>query len=77
MQKSQGAKSGEYGGWGLERFRFPPETTGCGGKCETGRCRGKAASSVLAKARGDIFARFYAVAAKLRSKTRNSQFGLL
>jgi hypothetical protein len=33
--------------------------------------------SVLAKVRGDVFARFHAVAAKRRSRTRNSQFGLL
>jgi hypothetical protein len=44
---------------------------------ETGSCHGESASSVLAKARGDVFARFHAFAAKLRSITRNSQFGLL
>jgi hypothetical protein len=42
-----------------------------------GRCHGEAARSVLAKVRGDIFARFHAVAAKRRSRTRNSQFDLL
>jgi hypothetical protein len=31
----------------------------------------------LAKVRGDIFARFHAIARKLRTRTRNSQFGLL
>ena len=41
------------------------------------RCHGEAARSVLAKVEGDVFARFQAVAAKLRSRTRNSQFGLL
>jgi hypothetical protein len=44
---------------------------------ETGRCRGEAARSVLAKVRGDVFASFHAVATKLRSRTKNSQFGLL
>jgi hypothetical protein len=33
--------------------------------------------SDLAKVRGDVFARFHAVAAKRRSRTQNSQFGLL
>jgi hypothetical protein len=44
---------------------------------ETGRSHGEAARSVLAKFRGDFFARFHAVAVKRRSRTRNSQFGLL
>jgi hypothetical protein len=43
----------------------------------TGRCHGEAARSVLAKVRGDVFARFHAVAAKRRGRTRNSQFDLL
>jgi hypothetical protein len=38
---------------------------------------GEAARSVLFKVRGDVFERFDAVAAKLRSRTRNSQFCLL
>jgi hypothetical protein len=42
-----------------------------------GRCDGEAARSFLAKVRGDVFARFHAVAAKRCSRTRNSQFGLL
>jgi hypothetical protein len=42
-----------------------------------GRCHGEVARPVLAKVRGDVFARFHAVAAKRRSITRNSQFGLL
>jgi hypothetical protein len=54
-----------------------PESGGLGRKCETGRCHGEAAKSDLAKVRGDVFACFHAVAAKLRSRTRNSQFGLL
>jgi hypothetical protein len=41
------------------------------------RCHGEAAKSVLAIVRGDVFARFRAVAAKRRIKTRNSRFGLL
>jgi hypothetical protein len=57
-------------------FCISPETAGWGRKCEMGRCHGEAARSVLAKVRGDIFARFHAVAAKCHSKTRNSQFGL-
>jgi hypothetical protein len=47
-----------------------------GRKCETGRCHGEAASSIIAKVRGDVFARFHAVALKHRGRTRNSQFGL-
>jgi K+-sensing histidine kinase KdpD len=42
-----------------------------------GHCHGEAATSVLAKVRGNVFARFHAVATKRRSRTRNSQFGLL
>ena len=36
------------------------------------RCHGEAARSVLTDGWGDVFARFHAVAAKLRSRTRNS-----
>jgi hypothetical protein len=46
-------------------------------KCGTVPCHGEAARSVLAKVRGDVFARFHTVAAKHRSRTQNSQFGLL
>ena len=63
------------GGW--QPFCFSPGTAGWGRKCETGRCHGEAARSVLAKVWGDVFARFHAVATKRRSRTRNSQFGLL
>jgi hypothetical protein len=42
-----------------------------------GRCHDEAARSILAKVRGDVFARFQAVAAKRRRRTRNSQFGPL
>jgi hypothetical protein len=45
--------------------------------CETGRCHDEAASSVLTKVRGDVFARFHAAAAKRRSRTLNLQFSLL
>jgi hypothetical protein len=38
---------------------------------------GEAASSVLAKVRGDVFTRLHAVAAKRGSRTQISQFGLL
>jgi hypothetical protein len=44
---------------------------------KTGRCHGEVTRSVLAKARGDVFAGFHAVAAKRRSRIRNSQFGLM
>jgi hypothetical protein len=70
-------KSGEYGGWGWQPFIITPETAGWGRKCETGRCHGEAARSLLAKVGGDVFALFHAVAAKRRRRTRNSQFGLL
>jgi hypothetical protein len=53
-------------------FMFGQKLLGEDGS-ETGRCHGEAAMSV----RGDVFARFHAVAAKRRSITRNSQFGLL
>jgi hypothetical protein len=45
-----------------------------------GRCQQtwkEASGSVQVKVRGDVFASFHAVAAKRRSRTRNSQFGLL
>jgi hypothetical protein len=54
-----------------------PENAGRGRMCETGRCDGEAVRIVLARVRGDVLARFQAVAAKHRSSTRNSQFGLL
>jgi hypothetical protein len=38
---------------------------------------GEAATSVLVKVRGDVFASLHAVAAKRRSRTRHSLFGLL
>jgi hypothetical protein len=63
------------GGW--QPFSISPETAGWGRKCETGRCHGKAARSVLAKVWDDVFARFHTVASKRLSRTQNSQFGLL
>jgi hypothetical protein len=63
------------GEWQL--FLVSPETAGRGRKCETGGCHGEGTRSVLANVRGNVFARFHAVAAKRRSRTRNSQFGLL
>jgi hypothetical protein len=62
------------GGW--QPFCVSPETAGWKGKCETGSCHSEAARSVLPKARGNVFARFHAVAVKC-CRTRNSQFGLL
>jgi hypothetical protein len=70
---NQGSTVG--GGW--QPFCVSPETAGWRRKCETECCHSEAARSVLAKVRGDVFARFHAVAAKHRSRTRNSQFGLL
>jgi hypothetical protein len=55
---------------------FRQKLLGDDGSLRKGRCHGEAARSVLVKVRGDVFARFHAVAAKRRSRTRNSQFGL-
>jgi hypothetical protein len=57
--------------WGWQPFCISPETAEWGRKCETGRCHGEAVRSVLAKVRGDVFARFHSVAAKCRSRNRN------
>jgi hypothetical protein len=51
------------GGW--QPFCISPETAGWERKCETGPCHSEAARTVLAKVRGDVFARFHAVAAKV------------
>jgi hypothetical protein len=51
------------GGW--QPFLLRQKPLGEGVKCETGRCHGEAARYVLAKVRGDVFARFHAVAAKV------------
>jgi hypothetical protein len=59
-------------GGGSQSFSVLPENARRGRKCETGCCHGEAARSFLAKFRGDFFARFHTVAAKLRSRTRNS-----
>jgi hypothetical protein len=78
MKKSQVAKSGEYGGWGYEsHFLFCQKLLGEDGSVRRGVVMVKQPGCVFAKVRGDVFARFQAVAAKLRSRTRNSQFGLL
>jgi hypothetical protein len=61
----------ESGGYFAETTHVPNSDR------KTGRCHGEAARSVLAKVWGDVFARLHAVAAKRRSRTRNSQFGLL
>jgi len=65
---NQGSAVG--GGW--QTLCLSPETAGWGRKCRPGRCHGEAARPVLAKVWGDVFARFHAVAAKRRSRTRNS-----
>ena len=41
-------------GGGEQQFCFSPETGGRGRKCETGRCHGEAARSVLAKVGGGL-----------------------
>jgi hypothetical protein len=68
---NQGSTVG--GGW--QPFCVSPDTAWWVRKCETVRCHGEAARSVLANVRGDVFARCHAVAGKRRSITRNSQFG--
>ena len=70
---NQGSTVG--GGWQL--FCFSLETAAWGWKCETGHCHGEGARSVLTKVWGNFFACFHAVATKRRSRTRNSQFGML
>jgi hypothetical protein len=62
---------------GWQPFSISPETAAWGRTCEMGRCHGEVAMSILAKVRGDVFARFHTVVAKRRSRTRNWQFGLL
>jgi hypothetical protein len=76
-KKSHGAKSGEYGGWGMTATFYFARNCWVRTECETGCCRGEAIRSVLAKVRSDVLAGFHAVAAKRRSRTRNLQFGLL
>jgi hypothetical protein len=70
---NQGSREGVE--W--QAFFISSETAGWGRKCETWRCHDETSRSVPAKVRGDAFARSHAVAAKHRSSTRNSQFGLL
>ena len=70
---NQGNKVG--GGW--QPFCFSPKTAGWGRKYETGRCHGEADRSALAKVWGDVFTCFHTFATKCRSRTQNSQFGLL
>jgi hypothetical protein len=62
---------------GDDSYFVSPETAGWKRKCETEHCHGEATRSVLSQVRGDVFARFHAVDAKRRSRTRTSQFGLL
>jgi hypothetical protein len=57
--------------WGWQPFYVSPETARWERKCETGRCRGEEVRFVLDKIRDDVFARFHAVGAKRRSRTRN------
>jgi hypothetical protein len=67
-EKSQGAKSGDYGGWKttVMLFLFLVER-----KCATVRCRDATASSFVAKFRGEVFARFHAVTLNRHSSMRN------
>ena len=55
MKKSQGAKSGEYGGWGITAILFFVRNLWVRTKCETGHCHGEAARSDLAKFGGNFF----------------------
>jgi hypothetical protein len=59
-ENSQGAKSGEYSGWGMAAIGISPETAGWGRKCETRLCHDEVARPVLAKVCGEVFARFHA-----------------
>jgi hypothetical protein len=45
-------------------------------KCETVRCRDASAGSFFAKARGEVFPHFHAVAVKRHSSMRNCLFGV-
>jgi hypothetical protein len=75
---SQGAKSGKYGGWGYDsHFLFRQKLLGEDGSVRGGVVMVKQPGLFPAKVRSDAFARFHAVAAKRRSRTGNSQFGLL
>ena len=77
-KKSQGAKSGKYGGWGITAILFfRQKLVGVDGSVRRGVVMVKQADLFSPKLGGDVFARFHAVAAKLCSRTRNSQFGLL
>jgi len=61
-KKSQGAKSGEYGGWGMTAILL--FVRNCWMRmevCEMGRCHGEAARSDLTKVWGDVFTHFHAV----------------
>ena len=58
-------------------FVFRQKLVGENGSVRRGLCHGETARFVLAKVGGDVFARFDAVAANLRGKTRNSPFSLL
>jgi hypothetical protein len=73
MVPNQGSTVG--GGW--QPFCILPETAGWGRKCETGRCHGEAARSILTKVWGNVFACFHTVTAKRHSRTQNSHFGML
>jgi hypothetical protein len=58
---NQGSAVG--GGWQL--FSVSPETAGWLRKCEKGHCLGEVARSVRTKVRGDVFASYHVVAAKI------------
>jgi hypothetical protein len=74
--KSQGAKSGDCGGWGMTAVLYFARNCWV----RTGVCDGALSwwsSQVYSRqVRGDVFAHFNAVAAKCRSRTRNTQSGL-
>jgi hypothetical protein len=58
-KKSQGAKSGEYSGWGMTAIlHFSRNCWVRTEVCEMGCCHGEATRSVLSKVRGNVFAIF-------------------
>jgi hypothetical protein len=68
---------GNTGDGERQPFCTSPKTAGLRRNCKTGLCHGEAPRSVLAKIRGEVLARFCAVAAEPRNRTRNAKFDLL
>ena len=76
-KKSQGAKSGEYGGWGIIAILFFTRNWWVRTEVWDGALFWWSSQVCFRQSWGDVFACFHAVAAKRRSRTQNSQFGLL